>query len=145
MTGGIGRDELARFYGEFFIPHNPPSFVMRLISRTIGVDQIVDELHVAFKHTKEMPWILPGIPPTNKKVEIVIVSIVCLRGGKLYHERLYWDQASVLYQTGLLDPEKVPGTLKDQGVEILPVAGAEAAQKIVDEESEPGNEMIYDW
>jgi len=145
MTGGIGRDELARFYGDFFIPHNPPSFVMCLISRTIGVDQIVDELHVGFKHTKEMPWILPGIPPTNKKVEIVIVSIVCLRGGKLYHERLYWDQASVLFQTGLLDPKEVPGTLKDQGVGILPVAGAEAAQKVVDEESEPGNEMIDDW
>ncbi|OCL10172.1 dienelactone hydrolase-like protein [Glonium stellatum] len=145
MTGGIGKDELKRFYDEFFIPSNPESLVMRLLSRTIGVDQIVDELHITFKHTQEMPWILPGIPPTNKKIEVVVVSVVCLRGGKLYHERVYWDQASVLLQAGLLDPEEVPENLRQKGVEILPVAGAEAARKILDQESEPGNEMIDEW
>ncbi|KAF2492144.1 NTF2-like protein [Lophium mytilinum] len=145
MTGGIGREELRRFYTDFFLPSTPPSFLMRLLSRTIGVDRIVDELHITFKHTTEMPWILPGIPPTNKKVEIVIVSIVGLRGGKLHHERVYWDQASVLFQVGLFDPEEVGEELKRKGVEMLPVAGAEAARKAMEVESESGNEMIDEW
>lgn len=90
MTGGVGTKELKRFYGEFFLRSSPPSFHMRLISRTIGVDRVVDELYVQFKHTEQMPWILPGIPPTNQKVEIVVVSIVGIRGGKIWHERIYW-------------------------------------------------------
>jgi hypothetical protein len=145
MTGGIGRDELLRFYNDFFVPATPPSFFMRLLSRTIGVDRIIDELHITFKHTTEMPWMLPGIPPTNKKVEVVLVSIVGLRGGKLHHERVYWDQASVLLQVGLLDPEEISEELKEKGVAMLPVAGPEAARKIMEVESEAGNEMIDEW
>jgi len=145
MTGGIGRDELLRFYNDFFVPATPPSFLMRLLSRTIGVDRIVDELHITFKHTTEMPWMLPGIPPTNKKVEVVLVSIVGLRGGKLHYERVYWDQASVLLQVGLLDPEEISEGLKEKGVAMLPVAGPEAARKIMEVESEAGNEMIDEW
>jgi hypothetical protein len=90
MTGGVGTDEIRRFYEEFFLPSSPPSLHMRLISRTIGVDRIVDELYIQFRHTVEMPWILPGIPPTDQKVEIVIVSIVGMRAGKIWHERVYW-------------------------------------------------------
>lgn len=145
MTGGIGTEELKRFYSEFFIPSSPPSFHMRLVSRTIGVDRIVDELYIQFKHTVEMPWILPGISPTNEKVEIVIVSIVGMRAGKIWHERVYWDQASVLFQVGLLDPEEVPEKLRNEGVEMLPVAGSEAARKIMEVESEEGNDMIDEW
>jgi len=88
---------------------------------------------------------LPGIPPTNKKVEVVIVSIVGLRGGKLHHERVYWDQASVLFQIDLLDPEEISKELRDKGVEMLPVAGPEAARKILEVESEGGNDMIDEW
>ncbi|KAF2736318.1 hypothetical protein EJ04DRAFT_575457 [Polyplosphaeria fusca] len=145
MTGGIGRDELRRFYKDFFLPSAPPTFHMRLISRTIGVDRIVDELYVQFKHTAQMPWILPGIPPTKHKVEIVVVSIVGMRGGKIWHERIYWDQASVLFQVGLLDPEEISGEMKKSGVEMLPVAGSEAARKIMDVQDEDGNDMIDDW
>lgn len=145
MTGGIGEQELRRFYSEYFLPSSPPSLHMRLLTRTIGVDRIVDELYLQFKHTVQMPWILPGIPPTNQKVEIVVVSIVGMRGGKVWHERVYWDQASVLFQVGLLDPEEVPEKLKKEGLEMLPVAGSEAARKIMDIESEEGNDMIDDW
>jgi hypothetical protein len=145
MTGGLGAEELKRFYKDYFLPSSPPSFHMRLISRTIGVDRIVDELYVQFKHTTQMPWILPGIPPTNQKVEIVIVSIVGMRAGKVQHERVYWDQASVLFQVGLLDPEEVPEELKKEGLEMLPVAGSEAARKIMDPDAEESNDMIDDW
>lgn len=133
---------------------------MRLISRTIGVDRIVDEIYFNFKHTCQMPWILPGVPPTNEKVEIVVVSIVGFRAGKIWSERMYWDQASVLFQVGLLDPEEVPKEFKgkakakasgddedegDEGLEMLPVSGSEAARKVMDVESEEFNDMIDDW
>ena len=145
LTGGIGAEELRRFYTEFFLNSSPPSFHMRLISRTIGVDRIVDELYINFKHTTVMPWILPSIKPTNQKVEIVVVSIVGMRGGKIWHERVYWDQASVLFQVGLLDPDEVPEEHKKDGLEMLPVAGSEAARKIMEVESEETNDMIDEW
>ena len=84
-----------------------------------------------FKHTQEMPWILPGVPATNKSVKILVVSIITLRGGKLYHENVYWDQASVLVQVGLLDPKLIPDAARDLGVERLPVVGGEAASRIL--------------
>ncbi|KAF2194598.1 NTF2-like protein [Zopfia rhizophila CBS 207.26] len=145
MTGGVGIEELKRFYTEFFLVNSPPNFHMRLVSRTIGVDRIVDELYIQFKHTVPMPWILPGITPTNHKVEIVVVSIVGMRGGKIWHERMYWDQASVLFQVGLLDPDDVPEKYKKDGLEMLPIAGSEAARKIMDVESEDTNDMIDEW
>ncbi|MGA7191421.1 MAG: ester cyclase, partial [Candidatus Acidiferrales bacterium] len=68
----------------------------------------------------EMPWMLPGIPPTNRRVEVPLVAIVRFRNGKLAHEHIYWDQASVLKQLGLLnDPS-------------LPVVGVESARKVLD-------------
>ena len=73
----------------------------------------------SFTHTMEMPWMLPGIAPTNKHVEVPLVAIVHFRDGKLAHEHIYWDQASVLKQIGLLTDPK------------LPVCGAEAAVKVV--------------
>ncbi|KAK0646925.1 hypothetical protein B0T16DRAFT_171036 [Cercophora newfieldiana] len=105
LTGGMGAQELEDFYISYFINSNPPSMSVTLLSRTIGVDRVVDEMYVSFKHTQDMPWILPGIPPTKKRVEVIVVSIVTLKGGRLYHERVYWDQASVLMQVGLLDPK----------------------------------------
>jgi hypothetical protein len=150
MTGGHGLDEIRRFYKDYFLPNAPPSFHLRLISRTIGVDRIVDELYVQFKHTCHMPWVLPQVPPTNRKVEIVVVNITAMRGGKVWNERVYWDQASVLFQVGLLDPDVVPEEFKgkgdgDNGLEMLPIAGSEAARKVMDFESEESNDMIDDW
>ncbi|KAI8932717.1 hypothetical protein NX059_010209 [Plenodomus lindquistii] len=145
MTGGHGIPDLRRFYKDYFFAHSPPTMHMRLISRTIGTDRIVDELYIQFKHTCQMPWILPGVTPTNEKVEIIVVSIVAFRAGKVWCERVYWDQASVLFQVGLLDPEEVPEEAKKGGLEMLPVSGSESARKVMDVESEEWNDMIDDW
>ncbi|KAK1574186.1 dienelactone hydrolase [Colletotrichum navitas] len=148
LTGGIGASELERLYSQFF--SNPRSMKLTLISRTIGTDRVVDEVHVRFKHTEEMPWILPGVPATNKRVEVLVVSIVGLRGGKLYHEHVYWDQASVLVQIGLLDPKLIPDAARKNGVQRLPVVGREAARRVLkgwdpDEEGEADNGLIPGW
>src|SRR6476661_8630274 len=129
LTGGSGQDELREFYSRHFIPQMPPDTEMTPVSRTIGEDQIVDEMVFKFTHTIPMDWILPGIPPTGKRVEVPLVSIVRVRDGKLAHEHIYWDQASVLVQIGLLDPDK------------LPVVGVESAKKVLDP-SLPANELM---
>ena len=120
LTGGSGRDELREFYSKRFIPQMPPDTEMTPVSRTIGEDQLVDEMVFKFTHSIRMDWILPGIPPTGKRVGIPLVAIVRFRDGKLAHEHIYWDQASVLVQIGLLDASK------------LPVAGVESARKVLD-------------
>ena len=81
---------------------------MTPISRTIGADQVVDEMVFTFTHTIRMDWMLPGLAPTGKRVELPLVAIVHFRDGKLAHEHIYWDQASVLVQLGLLDPAPCP-------------------------------------
>jgi ketosteroid isomerase-like protein len=144
-TGGIGRRALHHFYEDFFIPGSPPTLQTRLISRTSGVDRVVDEIVVSFRHTQEVPWMLPGVPPTGKEVQVAVVSVVSFRGGKLAHERVYWDQASVLAQIGLLDPKNVPQSLRSKGCRRLPVMGPEEARKVVNVHSVPSNELIRDW
>ncbi|KAF2742660.1 hypothetical protein M011DRAFT_412089 [Sporormia fimetaria CBS 119925] len=132
LEGGVGRRKLQEFYREFFIPSLVEDFDIRLVSRTIGIDRVVDEMIVSFTHTDDMDWILPGVPPTDKYVEIGVVSIVAVRGGKLVSEHMYWDQASVLMQVGLLDPKAVPKKMKDEGLKRLPVVGAEATKQLVE-------------
>jgi len=129
LTGGVGKDELREFYSKRFIPQMPPDTEMTPISRTIGNDQLVDEMVFKFTHTIRMDWMLPGIAPTGKRVEVPLVAIVRFREGKLSHEHIYWDQASVLVQIGLLDA----GT--------LPVVGVESARKALDP-SLPSNALI---
>lgn len=130
LTGGVGREQLHEFYSTYFIPQMPPDTELIPISRTVGVDQLVDELVFKFTHTIEMDWMLPGIAPTGRPVEVPLVAIVHFREGKLAHEHIYWDQASVLVQIGLLDPKK------------LPVAGIETAKKAMDS-SLPANALIH--
>jgi carboxymethylenebutenolidase len=98
----------------------PPDTEMVPISRTIGSDQLVDEMVFKFTHTIRMDWMLPGVAPTGRPVEVALVAVVKFREGKLAHEHIYWDQASVLVQLGLLDAG------------ILPVAGVESARKALD-------------
>jgi carboxymethylenebutenolidase len=129
LTGGVGKDELREFYSKRFIPQMPPDTEMTPISRTIGNDQLVDEMVFKFTHTIPMDWMLPGIAPTGKRVEVPLVAIVRFREGELAHEHIYWDQASVLVQLGLLDA----GT--------LPVAGVESARKALDP-SLPSNALM---
>jgi len=101
-TGGRGKDELRVFYRDNFIPSWPEDLQMIPVSRVVGDGQLVDELHVTFTHSKPMNWFLPNVPPTNKRVEIDIVVVAQFRGDKLTCERIYWDQATVLRQVGLL-------------------------------------------
>jgi carboxymethylenebutenolidase len=131
MTGGVGHDQLKRFYRYHFIGNNPPDFGLTSISRTIGDSRIVDEFIMHFTHTTEIDWLLPGVPPTGRKVEVATVAIVQFEGDKLVHEHIYWDQASVLVQIGKLDPA------------LLPVVGAAASHKVMDK-TLPSNELMRD-
>lgn len=133
MTGGVGHDQLKRFYKYHFIGVNPPDFRLVPVSRTIGTDQIVDEFIVQFTHTTEIDWMLPGIAPTGREVSVPTVAIVTFKEGKLVQEHIYWDQASVLVQIGKLDP-------KD-----LPVAGADVARKVVNKELPSNTLMKENW
>ena len=129
MTGGVGHDELREFYSKRFIPQMPADTSMTPVSRTIGLNQIVDEMVFEFTHTSKMDWMLPGVEPTGKHVRVALVVIVRFRDGKLAHEHIYWDQASVLVQLGLIDSQK------------LPVAGVESAEKVLNPEL-PSNTLM---
>jgi|ERR1700712_1032937 carboxymethylenebutenolidase len=131
MTGGVGHDELKNFYASHFIGSNPPDFAMTPVSRTVGIDSIVDEFVVRFTHTTAVDWMLPRVAPTGRRVEIPMVAIVRFQGDKLVHEHIYWDQASVLVQIGLLDPAG------------LPVTGAQQARKVQDK-TMPSNGLMQD-
>ena len=105
MAGGVGREGVQAFYrdhlvGKFF----PPDVKMTNVSSTVGQDQVVEELFISFTHTAPMDWLLPGVLPTGKYVEMAVVVIVGFKEGKISHEHIYWDQAGVLVQVGLLDP-----------------------------------------
>lgn len=119
MTGGVGHDALRHFYANHFIGANPPDFTMMPVSRTVGSDRIVDEFIVQFTHTTQIDWMLPGVAPTGRRVEIPMVAIVQFQGDKLAHEHIYWDQASVLVQVGLLQPGNLPVTNVDQARKVL--------------------------
>ena len=129
MTGGFGEPELRLFYSAHFIPKMPPDLEMTSVSRTIGSDQLVEEMVLKFTHTVEIDWMLPAIAPTGRPVEVALVVVVRFRDGKVAHEHIYWDQASVLVQLGLIDPDG------------LPVAGAESARKVLDPHL-PANALI---
>jgi carboxymethylenebutenolidase len=132
MTGGVGHNQLKRFYKYHFIGGNPPDTELAPISRTVGADQLIDEMLFKFTHTSEIDWMLPGVKPTDRRVEIPLIAIVRFVDGKVAHEHIYWDQASVLVQVGLLDPAG------------LPVAGIETARKAVDQ-TLPSNELMTRW
>ncbi|MBA2435635.1 MAG: ester cyclase [Chthoniobacterales bacterium] len=110
LVGGVGKDGVRNFYARL-IPFNkffPPDLEMVPVSQTIDKNQLVDEIIFKFTHTTEIGWMLPNIPPTGKRVEIPLVVIVGFHEGKVTHEHIYWDQASVLIQIGLLDPKGLP-------------------------------------
>jgi carboxymethylenebutenolidase len=126
MVGGAGRDGVRNFYknhlvGKFF----PPDVKMTNVSTTVGDTQIVDELVISFTHTTMIDWMLPDVAPTGKPVEVAFVVVVGCKDGKITHEHIYWDQASVLMQIGLLDPKG------------LPVVGAESARRVLNPKLPP--------
>jgi len=121
MVGGKGQAGVRAFYrdhlvGQFF----PPDVNMQNVSRTVGEDHIVDELVISFTHSHVIDWMLPGVAPTGKPVEIAFAVVVGFKDDKISHEHIYWDQASVLVQIGLLNPAG------------LPVVGPESARRVLD-------------
>jgi carboxymethylenebutenolidase len=129
MTGGRGKKEMLDFYGNHFIPKMPADTETRLVCRTVGQERVIDELVMSFTHDIEMDWMTPGIPPTGRKVEVPLVVVVQTRSEKIVCERIYWDQASVLLQLGVLEAGD------------LPIAGVESARKAVNVKM-PSNELI---
>jgi carboxymethylenebutenolidase len=130
MTGGVGADQVRRFYGHHFIGHWPADTEVTRVSRTIGADQVVDEVVVSFTHDVEMDALLPGVEPTGRFVRLAHCVVVKFEDGKVAHEHIYWDHASLLIQVGLLDPSG------------LPVTGAEQAEKVLDPRRLPTNELM---
>src|SRR5207302_1185525 len=129
LTGGRGRAGVRQFYADHFIPKIPADWEITEISRTIGADQVVDEMVTTFTHDIEVDFLLPGVPPTGRRVEVAIVAIGAFRGDEVRYEHIYWDQASVLVQIGLLDQAG------------LPVAGVEQTRKLLDDAG-PFNALI---
>jgi carboxymethylenebutenolidase len=130
LTGGTGRSEVEGFYRDHFVGHWPDDVEVKPLSRTVGQNRVVDELVVSFTHDREMRPYLPGVPPTGRKVVLPHVVVMGFdEAGRVAYEHIYWDQASLLVQVGLLDPT------------LLPVAGAEAAKRLLDP-AQPTNEMI---
>lgn len=121
LTGGRGKEALRKFYRDHFIARLPADTKLIPVSRTVSENRLVDELIFCFTHDRKVDFLLPGLEPTNKYVEVATVAIVTFEGEKIASEHIYWDQASVLVQIGLLSP--------DSG---LPVSGIESARKVLD-------------
>ncbi len=114
LAGGRGVDQVRGFYGTYFVGKWPADTKVEQVSRTVGHDQVVDELLVSFTHDIRLDFMLPGIPPTGKHVEMPVVVVMKFAGGKIAYEHIYWDQASLLVQVGLLDPKLLPAIGMEQ-------------------------------
>jgi carboxymethylenebutenolidase len=130
MTGGVGFEGVRRFYGDHFIGKWPEDTEITPVSRTVGDDRVVDELVLSFTHDVEMDAILPGVGPTGRRVRLPFCVVVQFEGGRIAHEHVYWDQASLLVQTGLLDAA------------ALPVTGPEQADNLLDRGARPTNRLL---
>jgi carboxymethylenebutenolidase len=130
MTGGVGFEAVRSFYGEHFIGKWPADVEITPVSRTVGADQVVDELVLSFTHDIEMDQLLPGVAPTGRHVRLAFCVVAKFEGDKLAHEHIYWDQASLLVQVGLLDATE------------LPVTGEKQAETVLDPRAHRLNELI---
>lgn len=119
LAGGAGWSEVRRFYERYFVGKWPADTTVSQVSRTVGKDQVVDELVLRFTHDVNLAFMLPGVPPTGKQVELPVVVVMKFENGKIAHEHIYWDQASLLVQVGLLDPKTLPVIGVDQARTLL--------------------------
>jgi carboxymethylenebutenolidase len=121
MMGGVGAGGVADFYDKYFIGHWPADTTIIPVCRTVGADRVVDEMIMSFTHDIPMPTFLPGVAPTGRAVLLPVVVVMGFEADKVAYERIYWDQASLLVQVGLLD-------------ETLPVTGVVQAHKVLDKD-----------
>ncbi|QGQ24795.1 nuclear transport factor 2 family protein [Gimesia benthica] len=127
-TGATGKEALRKFYAEIFIPQAPPDISLQLLTRSVGQNRIIDEFILRFTHTLRMDWFAPGIEPTGRQLAVPHVGIVAFEDGKISSEHIYWDQATVLMQLGLLD-------------EALPVLSRTQCDRLLDDNA-PVNQLI---
>ncbi|KAJ6543844.1 hypothetical protein B0H19DRAFT_288057 [Mycena capillaripes] len=138
LAGGIGRKQLSAFYRDHFVFNNPKDTRMQSISRTVGSDRVVDEFIFHATHDKQIDWLLPGVPPTGKKFAIPMLGVINIRGDRLYHEHIWWDQGTACMQVGI-----IPTHVSFEGKRLrLPIAGVESATLLNDERAVPPNEMM---
>src|SRR3954453_17916772 len=119
ITGGNGTADVRDFYGHHFIGQWPQDTETRQISRTVGENQVVDELMMIFTHDRQLDIMLPGIPPTGRRIAMAVVVVVGFEDGRVSHEHIYWDQASVLVQAGVLEPSGLPVVGSEQAEALL--------------------------
>jgi carboxymethylenebutenolidase len=123
MTGGAGGDAVREFYSTQFVGQTPEDAALHPIARTVSEDRVIDEFVLEFTHDREVPFMLPGVAPTGRKVRIPTVVVMGFRGDKVAYEHIYWDQASVLVQVGLMDPDGLPVAGVEQAEGLLELAG----------------------
>jgi carboxymethylenebutenolidase len=119
LAGASGGQAVRDFYGSCFIGHNPADASLQPISRTLSDERVIDEFVFEFTHDSEIPWMLPDVPPTGRGVRVPTVVVMGFEGDKVAYEHIYWDQASVLVQTGLLDPSGLPAFGGEQAERLL--------------------------
>ncbi len=133
MMGGVGAGGVADFYDKYFIGHWPVDTTIIPVCRTAGADCVVDEMIMSFTHDIPMPTFLPGVVPTGRAVLLPVVVVIGFDADsekpKVAYERIYWDQASLLVQVGLLDET------------LLPVTGVVQARKVLDKDL-PANTLL---
>lgn len=127
-TGATGKEALRAFYAEIFIPQWPADFELRLLTRSVGQGRVIDEFVLHLTHSVRMDWFVPGVEPTGRKLIVPHVAVVAFRGDKICSEHIYWDQATVLEQLGLLDDR-------------LPAMGAEQRDRLLDPNA-PANQLL---
>jgi carboxymethylenebutenolidase len=125
LTGASGGEEVRRFYSTRFIGHTPADAVLRRISRTVSADRVIDEFVLEFTHDAEIPFMLPGVAPTGRRARVPTVVVMGFEGDKVAYEHIYWDQATLLVQLGLLDSSALPVSGAEQAERLLELAGGE--------------------
>ena len=123
-TGAAGGEAVRRFYESQLIGCTPADAVLRPVTRTVSTDRVIDEFVLEFTHDCEMPFMLPGVAPTGRRVRIPTVVVMGFQGDKVAYEHIYWDQASTLVQIGLLDPTHLPVAGSEQADLLLELAEA---------------------
>ena len=127
-TGATGREALRRFYNDIFIPQMPPDAEQQLLTRSVAQNRVIDEFILRLTHTVQMDWFAPGIAPTGRRLVVPLVGIIAFEDGRISSEHIYWDQATVLLQLGILE-------------EGLPALGADQADRLLNPDA-PSNELI---
>jgi carboxymethylenebutenolidase len=112
--GGDGLEGVRRFYAEEFLISMPDDTAIESLGLAVGTSRLTEEVVMTFTHDRAMEWILPGIEPTGRRVRIPQLAVVGFLGERIQYEHIWWDQASVLAQVGVLDSTGLPVLLAEE-------------------------------